>query len=88
MGVTQEVGIATTLERGAEAATGVAPRAPSTGQVTAVSRTAAQGGRKAVERFLRGQLRALAGHEAKLAEYRQAVDIPVLLRRPSVTFMP
>ena len=45
---------------------------PTAGQVGTVSRTAAQGGRKAVEKFLRGQLRALAEHQEKLAQYRQA----------------
>jgi hypothetical protein len=45
---------------------------PTAGQVGAVNRAAAQGGRKAVEKFLRGQLRALAEHQEKPATYRQA----------------
>ncbi|WP_031497855.1 RHS repeat-associated core domain-containing protein [Bryobacter aggregatus] len=44
--------------------------APTPGHLGAVSRTAAQGGRKAVEKFLRGQLKALAEHEEKLVRYR------------------
>ena len=51
---------------------GASEIAPSAGQIATVTRTAAQGGRKAVEKFLRGQMRALAEHQAKLAQYRAA----------------